>query len=152
KARWSKAVPILRRWVEDNRDAMELYRQGSDRPDALGPYGSIHLNSHDLVIALSTFKELALLEASRLEDEGDLAGAWTWYRAALRAAHHLGQRGTMFDRRVAVLWQGEIRGRVDAWAADRRTTPAMLRRALDDAIACESLAPSETYSLWVDYG
>ena len=37
------------------------------------------------------------------------------------------------------------------WAADPRTTPALLRQALEDVIACESLAPSETDTLKVEY-
>ena len=34
---WSKTDPEFRRWVEENREAMELYRRGTERPDARGP-------------------------------------------------------------------------------------------------------------------
>ena len=37
------------------------------------------------------------------------------------------------------------------WADDRRTTPALLRQALDDVVACEALAPSERDSLKAGY-
>ena len=47
---------------------------------------------------LRSFQDLALLEASRLEEEGDMAGAWTWYRAAIRAPCHLGLHGPTFAR------------------------------------------------------
>ena len=47
-----------------------------------------------MIEALWSFHELALLEASRLEEQGDMAGAWGWYRAALRATYHMGLRGT----------------------------------------------------------
>ena len=34
-APWSKAIPELRRWAEENREALAVYRQGTERPDAL---------------------------------------------------------------------------------------------------------------------
>ena len=30
-----KAYPEVRRWVEENREAMALFRRGTERPDAL---------------------------------------------------------------------------------------------------------------------
>ena len=32
---WSQADPAVHRWVEDNREAMALFRRGTERPDAL---------------------------------------------------------------------------------------------------------------------
>ncbi len=34
--------------------------------------------------ALSSLHLIAVLEASRLEEQGDMAGAWDYYRACLR--------------------------------------------------------------------
>jgi hypothetical protein len=34
RARWSAAVPEVRRWADENRAALALYRQGAERPDA----------------------------------------------------------------------------------------------------------------------
>ena len=31
KTSWSKAIPELRKWLEENREAMELYRHGTER-------------------------------------------------------------------------------------------------------------------------
>ena len=56
------------------------------------------------------------------------------------------------DRRLIVQrWQSDIYARVMGWADDARTTPAMLRQALDDVVACESLAPSNTDTLKYEY-
>ena len=151
QARWSKATPTVRRWVEANREAMELYRRGAERPDALPPAGPSYSRASELWSALQSLKDLALLEGSRLEEGGDMAGAWGWYRAVLRAASHVGLRGTMFDRMEAQRWHDEARKRLGPWAADPRMTPAMLRQALDDVIAGESLMPSESDTLKADY-
>ena len=147
----SKADPTVRRWVEDNREAMEIYRRGTERPDALAPSEPLTVRSYEVLKALGAFQELAFLEASRLEGQGDMMGAWAWYRAALRAAYHVGQHATTFERGFAQRWQVEVQRRAGSWAADPRTSPAMLRRALDDAIACEALRPSDSYTIKMSY-
>jgi hypothetical protein len=148
---WSAADPSVRRWVDANREAMELYRQGTDRPDALSPTGPDRIAGTNQVGALYSFHRLALLEASRLEDEGDMAGAWNWYRAALRATYHLGLHGTISARSIAQVWHAQVRGRLATWAVDPRTTSVMIHRALDDAVACGALVPSDSYTLKAAY-
>jgi hypothetical protein len=148
---WSEADPLVRRWVEANREAMELYRRGAERPDALDPELTSNPDSHEMTQALRFFQALALLEASRLEEQGDMSGAWAWYRAALRATHHLSLRGTVSRRMSAGRWHSEIRGRILGWTADPRTTPEMIRRALDDALACGAFTPSDSYTLTLEY-
>jgi hypothetical protein len=104
-----------------------------------------------LIEALRSFHVLVLIEVSRLELQGDMAGAWAWYRAALRATHHMGLRGSLLARREAQNWQRELLNRLSFWAADRRTTPALLRQALDDVIAFEAFTPSESYTIKAEY-
>lgn len=145
---WSKAAPKLREWVEANREAMELYRRAADRPDALATGRQAQDQQYEV---FRSFHWLAMLEASRREEQGDMAGAWTWYRAAMRASYHFGQRGNMLRRIVADRLRTEIRTRLDAWAVDPRTTRDMLQRALDDVVACGPLATPGPDGLQQDY-
>jgi hypothetical protein len=149
---WSKADPVVRGWAEANREALALYRQGAERPDALDP--SLLADpqaSQRITWALASFQGLALLEASRLEEQGDMAGACGWYRAVLRNIRHIGMHGLVVGRLVAQRAHDDLRKRVASWAADRRTSLALLRQAVDDVVACESLAPSESYTLKAEY-
>ncbi|MDR3623173.1 MAG: hypothetical protein P4L85_27720 [Paludisphaera borealis] len=149
-SRWSTTVPENRRWAEVNRDVLALYRRGADRPDALDSSLMTSGGGPELD-AFRAFQLLAFLEASRLEEQGDMAGAWGWYRANLRMVHHVGSRGTLLRRSYAQSWHVSLRKRAAAWAADARTTPAQLRQALDDVLACEAIAPSESYTLKAEY-
>jgi hypothetical protein len=152
-ARWPRAHPAVRRWLDENREAIALYRRGTERPDALGLDGSApdDPRSDKVRSALYSFCRLAELEASRLEEEGEMAAAWGWYRAALRAAYHMSLRGSVITRLSAQRWHGELRRRSGTWAADKRTTPAMLHHALDDVVACGAFTPSESYTLRAEY-
>ncbi len=150
-ARWSKSISIVQDWAEENLGALALYRQGTERPDALDSEIGLNRENWTTFDALWSFRLLVLLEASRLEEQGDMAGAWGWYRAILRNFHHIGMHGPAIRRLVAQGWHKEVLDRLTTWAADPRTTPAMLRQALEDVVACESLAPSETDTLKVEY-
>jgi hypothetical protein len=152
-ARWPQVHPEFRRWLEENREAMDLYRQGTDRPDAIDLVGPVLDDpaSDKMRSTLASFHRLALFETLRLEDQGDMAAAWGWYRAALRATYHMGVRGSVFTRMSACARHGELCRRLASWAADKRTTPAMLRRALDDVVACGAFTPSESHTLMAEY-
>jgi len=65
-----KSVAAARRWVEDNREAMELFRRGAERPDALDLIPSTDPEWWRMIEALWWFHELAQLEAGRLEQGG----------------------------------------------------------------------------------
>jgi hypothetical protein len=152
-ARWSKADPRVRRWVEANHEAMELYRRGTERPDAFDPQQVSDPNdSVKTRFSLESLEDLALLEASRLEEAGEMETAWGWYRTALRGTYHLGLQANI----IGLGWSpqsrdGEFRGRLSMWAADHRTTPDLIRRALDDVVACGQFVPSESNTLKAEY-
>lgn len=148
---WASSSPEVRQWAEANRESLAVYRQGADRPEALdssllSPYGGyVEFDAH------RPFQRLLLLEASRLEQQGDMAGAWGWYRTVLRSIRHLGQYSRLTRRFSALEWHGQLNRRVSDWAADPRTTPVQLQRALDDVIACEAIIPSNSYALKLEY-
>ena len=121
------------------------------RPDALDPTTGLQRSDFKTFSALWSFHVLAMLGASRLEDQGDMADAWDLYRATMRTIHHVGMHGDIYRRDLIRRWHRELRNRVRGWADDRRTTPALLRRAIDDTAACEPLAPSERDSLKASY-
>ncbi len=149
---WSEADSLVWCWVEENRESMEIFRRGSERPDALDRDLMSNPRRHPRMIEpLRSFQALALLEASRLEEGGYMAGAWAWYRTALRAARHLGRHGSAIMRIVGQGWEGRVRKRITAWATDPRTTPERIRSAIDDVTACESLRPSESYTIKAEY-
>jgi hypothetical protein len=147
---WSKAEPELRDWAAANRPLLEKFRQASERPDAI-----LHSNFDRFdrfrYLNLGEFAWLASLEGSRLEEQGDMAGAWNYYKAVFRMKVHVMRRGSTFERYVADQNCNVLRMHIASWAADRRTTSAMLRQALDDIKAGEPTPEGDAFSLKVDY-
>ncbi|WP_435005662.1 hypothetical protein P12x_003479 [Tundrisphaera lichenicola] len=150
---WPKADDATRRWLEENRPAMEVWRRGTERPEAqYVPPRSMKLDTLlPVVQELRKFPRLAQLEGSRLESEGDMEGAWRWHRAIFRSSRHVGRRGMWIERLVGISFHSIAVRQLSKWAADPRVDAALLRKALDAAIADDSLT-SLTSDHWkVEY-
>ena len=151
---WSKAVaPELRDWVVANRDVLEQFRAASDQADGIvhSRFDQLGLYSY---LNLGEFSWLALLQASRLEEQGDMAGAWAW------------SSGRMFGMRVHVM-RGE--GLSFSGSSPNGTAPACgprsatwscgpadecsadSARRLEDVLAGEPKPEWDAFSLKVEY-
>ena len=95
---WSQADPKLREWVEANREALAVFRQGAERPDALPFSVTESGDDYQFMNNLGPVVWLALLEGARHEERGDMAEAWTWYRAVYRMKVHVMRRGGLYQR------------------------------------------------------
>src|SRR5207247_9402982 len=128
----TRADPKLRQWADANREALELFQQGAEQPDAAQPAGDPTANlDPDRLIWV------ALLEASRRQESGDTAGAWHCYRAVLRMITHIRRRGSTPQRFSAKGASRGLQRRLTDWATDPRTTTPQLHTALDDVLKKE---------------
>jgi hypothetical protein len=150
---WGSAREVDRKWLADSREAMAIWRRGTERPDAL--YGSpremSYLTPSPIVQALRTFGRLSTLEGTRLETEGDFEGALGWYLANLRASRHCGTRGSVIGRLVGVALHAVATDRLTRLASNPEVGPETLRRALDAAIAIDSMTPPNSDMFKTEY-
>ncbi len=163
--------PEVEAWIDSNREARDLWLRATARPglsyhpwDARG-FGAEWDDAGE-GIDPKTGKHIALRvdtpergllhwlgerAATRLEKEGDLAGAWTWHNAALRYSRHVGMRTIFADRLQAVALHREACDRVVNWASNDRVDAALLRRALADALAAGTMVPLLSDAVKADY-
>jgi hypothetical protein len=152
-AEWSETSPEVRDWVEKNRPALEVWRRGTDRPQAAplpgagGDRSKTRMWNADMVNWLT----FALLEASRLEDEGDFAGAWRWHKARLRMVLLVGREGTLSDRYGLFFYFQRIAARAQAWAEGTNVTVPLLRQAIADVEAMDALHDDASNALKREY-
>ena len=125
---WSKTTPKRRDWVNANRPVLELFLTAADRPDGI-PNPTFDRNSPSNNPYLGEFAWLALLEASRLEEQGDMTGAWSLLPSGLsyEGAYHA--PGIGFS---ALCRRGQLQIPVNS-ACGLGCRPAHQRR---DATAC----------------
>ena len=148
---WSKADPRLRAWVEENPHAIALFLQAGEqanaRMDLAADFSGISLSPNML-------SALVLLEASKRQEAGDMAGAWDCYRAVLRVAAHIVRRGNLDQQHrvnVILLPRGWLQQRLATWAADPRTTIPQLKIALDDVLSAEPKPEWDSFALKTGY-
>ena len=150
---WKTAVLEQRNWIEKSREALAIWRKGTERPDAanIDPSTFSFETSFKVNQRLRSFGRMALVEGSRLEDEGDLGGALDLYLALLRSSRHCGQRGVFIERLIGMAMHRWVSTRLIRWSADPRVDAKMLRRALDAAIAAGSATPPPSHALKMEY-
>jgi hypothetical protein len=150
---WSKSGQAVRDHLEQNRAAMETWRRGSDRPEALyQPPGELALDTLlPLVQEMRNLAQLAGLEGSRLEEQGAMDRAWGWYRAMLRHSRLMGRHGVLVERLIGAGRHKEAAGRIVRWAADPRVDAMLLRRALEDTLEADALTPPLSEALKPGY-
>jgi len=151
---WLKSSEELRDWLEENREALELFRQASERPEAVYfQPAEKTIVSPQLVVSnhLRTLAQLACLEAARLEANAKPAAAWTWLSALLRASRHSGSHGCTVERMVGITMHRYAYAAIVIWAANPRLAVADLRHVLADVrkIHARTVPASET--LKVEY-
>jgi hypothetical protein len=155
---WSQVDPKLRAWVEANRPALELLRQGADQSDGIWhssgePYWQRCRDSWHRyrIFGPGGLIWLALLEGESRAESGDPLGAWDCYRTVLRMTTHLRRRGSLTARFHANTVQTSLRQRLEIWAADPKTTIQELRRALDEALVSQPRPKWNAFSLKIEY-
>ena len=85
----------VRDYLETNRPALEKWREGTERPEALyHQSGEITVDTFlPMAQHLGTFGRLASLEGSRWEEQGAMDKAWSWYKAMPRQPAYRPARG-----------------------------------------------------------
>lgn len=150
---WTSAPQGVRDFLDTRRAAMEIWREGSGRGDAVYHRpGRITMGTViDLIPDAIVFAALAALEGSRLEEAGARDRAWDWYRAMLRASRLIGRHGTLVQRNFGARVHALAARCILRWAADPRVGAGLLRRALDDTLAADALTPPLSEAIKIDY-
>ena len=150
---WSAASEEVRKWVSDNRAALEIWREGTRKAEALyhQPKNVDYDTLLPVVQEMRTFSKLARLVGARLEEADDLDGARDWYRAIFRSSRHSGRHGGFIVRLVGIAIHFMAADALQKWAGDPQVDAAQLRRALDDVIADYQMTPVTSTAFKVEY-
>jgi hypothetical protein len=153
KLSWGEAGPTVREYVEQNRPALAKWRDGTECPGAVyNQPGQLAFDTLLPVVQdLRTLAALAGLEGSRLEEQGKMEEAWTWYRGMLRSSRHVGTHGVIIERLVGARLHEMAARRILHWAGDPRVDAVLLRRAFDDTLAADALTVPISECLKLEY-
>jgi hypothetical protein len=150
---WAKAGAEIRDYLEKNHEALELWRAGSERPDAL--YHQPGQEAIDTLLPLvqdtMILSRLAGLEGSRHQDQGEMVEAWAWYRAILRSSRHVGKHGVSIERLIGASMHKHAARRILNWAVDPRVDAPLLRNALADTLAADAMTRPLSETLKLEY-
>ncbi|MGO9920805.1 MAG: hypothetical protein ACLQIB_39710 [Isosphaeraceae bacterium] len=145
---WLDADATFRGWVMEHDEGISLLCAGSDKPDCLvetpttAAERAATIDNNALCAHLSWIGTAALFMAARLRSEGDPSGAWRLLKAVVRASRHIEWAVSTADGRSVGIGLIQYASEpVADWANDPAVGVPLLRRALDDLAAAESLTP-----------
>ncbi len=150
---WEHATEPVRKWLDANRPFMELWRKGTEKPDAQYVRAS-ELRADTELLSLQEAREFARLvrlEASRLLVEGQPREAWDWLRASFRTSRQLGRHGVFIERLVGVAIHSLTAEGMVKWANEPQVTADLLRRAMRELQDEQKRAPPLSACLQTQY-
>ena len=145
--------PKLSDWLASNQKALELWREATERPDAL------YLQPRDMhvqtllpvVAGVRLFTCLAIMQAHVDRVAGKMDSAWAWYRAALRCSRHCGKHGCLIERAIGCDIYEQVSRHAAKWGADERTSAALLEQAMHDVEAINASTAPFSQNLRTDF-
>jgi len=153
KQGWGAANADLRGWLELNRAALEIWRQGTERADAIEvPLKDVQYESiMPATQATRDFTRLAMLEAARQIDAGTPDAAWPWCRAALRCSRHVGMHAPIIGRIYGIALYRMAADQTLAWSANSAIPADSIRAAWSEIDAINELTPPFSENLKTEY-
>ncbi len=129
---WSEADEPLKKWLQAHREALTVWRRGTEKEHALNlSPDKLAIDSViDTIQDQRQFTRLALLESARCIDAGELDEAWRWARAAQRCGGHVTHRGCLIQGLVGVAIHATSSDGLARWAEQSGVTSEQLRAAL----------------------
>jgi len=137
---YAKTSPEVKANLEANREALRIWLEGTNKPDCLTtPVQNLKADPDLLEWDPVILGRLAILEATRLMEAGDWAGAWTYLHASLRFNLHL----TRHARLTQWYWSMELTQALvpvlGRWENDPAVSAELLHQSLSDVKASSTL-------------
>ena len=129
---WSVATDSLKQWLIDHREAMQVWRRGTECSDALYILPREMTFSDSLPVAQDTraFARMAQIDALRLESEGRLLEAAELYLAIFRSSDLVRRHGGIIQNLIGVGMNSMAIGPLVKLSEDSRLSAEELRSVL----------------------
>ncbi|MBC8115980.1 MAG: hypothetical protein H7062_16455 [Candidatus Saccharimonas sp.] len=150
---WTAIDERLEAWLDDHREALTVWRRGTEKDRALN-LSPAQMTLATVIVVIQdmrTFLRFAWLEQARCLHEGDVEEAWKWGRAAFRSGGHTSQRGCFIQGLVGVAIHAMSAKGLALWAEHPSVTTEQLREALATVRADNSLYERASNNFKAEY-
>jgi len=150
---WEAADEEMRAWLEEQREALAVWRRGTERSRATAVLpGELTFATHlEASQELRGFARMARVDQMRCLHEGDVAEAWQLARAIYRSGGHASERGPMISGLIGVAMHAVSGEAIARWAEHPSVTGDQLRAALAQFKADFTLYESESNMLKTEF-
>ena len=149
---WSVATDSMKEWLIDHREAMQVWRRGTECSDSL--LVSPRETDFDIMPVLLGVQGLAPMvecDGLRLESEGRLLEAAELYLAILRSSGLVGRHGFVTQKLFGMAMYRMATERLVRWSEDSRLSADELRSVLKQVRAVNQNFEPPSTGLKVEY-
>ncbi|MBM4077105.1 MAG: hypothetical protein FJ267_15855, partial [Planctomycetes bacterium] len=131
---WKSVDESIREWLDDHKDIMEMWRRGTEKPQAIyiRPREGTYMSLLPVIQETRLFSQLAMLEVSRNLHEKKIEDAYDWVRAMMRCGGHVSQRSGHICMMVAVNNHRQMTESLRLWSNDVDISEKQFCTAFDD--------------------
>ena len=153
KGGWEVADEAMRAWLEENREALAVWRRGTEKQRALNlsPAKMDFTTQLNVIQELRFFTRLALVDQMRCLHEGGIDEAWQLARALYRSGGHVSWRGSVIQGLVGIALHAVAASGMQRWAEHPAVTVDQLRTARAQVNTDFALYESESNLLRAEY-
>ncbi|HJT32783.1 MAG TPA: hypothetical protein VJ783_12140 [Pirellulales bacterium] len=117
-------------WLDKNEEPLALVLEAAARPDCTF-FGTSYRLENGRSARFLELGHLVVLSARQLEDDGQLAAAWTRFQAAFSMARHFHQQPGLFGEIYGNALERMALERLFFWGAHEDQTPDRIRAAIE---------------------
>jgi hypothetical protein len=150
---WDHATATERAWLESNRESLEITIQATKRRSCVF-YDPLERSIDNAMNDVQAARELAwllVLEARRLESDGELVAALDGYLATIRLGYHVASQGTLIQFMAGDSIEALACDRMPRWAAHPDQKPDHIRHAISRLDELFRYAPPLSDAIRIDY-
>ncbi len=153
KQGWTEATEPTKQWLDLHQESLAVWRRGTEKDRGLNllPSKLSYTTILNLIQDQRTFARLAMLQESRAINDGELAEAHQWTRAAFRCGGHTSHRGCLIQGLVGVAIHAISSQGHAHWAEQPGVTTEQLQQALVEVQSDGKLYESLSNTLKSEY-
>ena len=149
---WSVATVSMKQWLLDHREAMAVWRRGTECSDALIVSPSeTHFDTMPVLLGFQGIARMVECDGMRLESEGRLLEAAELYLAILRSSELVGRHGCVSQKLLGMAMYRMATERLVRWSEDLRLSADELRSVLKQVRAVNQNFEPPSIALKFEY-
>ncbi len=128
---WNELPQGVKDWLKDNDEALQIWKQGTTKPDFLyyQPKDQMFIMDLSVTDKMRKMTRLVILKCKNLRSEGRVEEEWEWCLALYKCSRQIGKHGGDIERLQGMAMYANAVEAIVPWANDPQVNGMQLKNA-----------------------